>query len=256
MEVSSISGAYGITGNPVENDEITEETFLQLLTVQLQHQDPLQPASDLEFIQQMATFASLEQQRITNDNLEVLQIYQSSINNSNALGVVGKDVKIADNTVTHEEGETHTFLYQDDSEAVRAHFEVRDQSGRVVYTSQLPGGFEGEQRFMWNGYDDDGNLLSAGNYTASVRLENVEGQYFNTPVFQTKRIDGISWEGGSVNVMVDGNRIPIEQVVEVYEPGYGSSAGQSEDEETETTTNDPNGNFKTRWPFQVIAGGK
>ncbi|CAM2009347.1 flagellar hook assembly protein FlgD [Acanthopleuribacter pedis] len=256
MEVSSISSSYGITGNPVENDEITEETFLQLLTVQLQHQDPLQPASDLEFIQQMATFASLEQQRITNDNLEVLQIYQSSINNSNALGVVGKDVKIADPTVTHQEGDTHTFIFQDDPEAVRAHFEVRNEIGRVIYTSQLPAGFEGEQRFQWNGFDDEGNRMPPGDYTASIRLENAEGSYFNSPVFQTKRIDGISWEGGSVNVMVDGNRIPIESVVEVYEPGYGGTDNSSEEEEDTSQNNDPNGNFKTRWPFQVIPGGK
>ncbi|CAM2068546.1 Basal-body rod modification protein FlgD [Sulfidibacter corallicola] len=254
--VPSLNGAYGITGNPVANNEITEETFLQLLTVQLQHQDPLQPASDLEFIQQMATFASLEQQRITNDNLEVLQVYQGSINNSNALGIVGKDVKIFDGSVTHEEGDVHTFYFQDDSEAVRAHLEVRDEAGDIVYTTQLPAGQDGEQRFLWNGRDDDGNVLPAGKYEATIRLENADDEYFQTPVFQTKRINGVSYENGTIMVLVDGDRLPIEQVVEVYEPGYAgtNTAEGPEDGGGEEATSDPD--FKTNWPFTVIAGGR
>jgi flagellar basal-body rod modification protein FlgD len=38
-----------------------QDAFLQLLTTQLAHQDPLQPQGDTEFIAQLAQFSSLEQ---------------------------------------------------------------------------------------------------------------------------------------------------------------------------------------------------
>ena len=37
------------------------DAFLQLLTTQLSHQDPMKPQADTEFIAQLAQFSSLEQ---------------------------------------------------------------------------------------------------------------------------------------------------------------------------------------------------
>lgn len=38
------------------------ETFLRLLTTQLQNQDPLDPTNSTEFVAQLANFSSVEQQ--------------------------------------------------------------------------------------------------------------------------------------------------------------------------------------------------
>lgn len=43
------------------DDQLGRDAFLQLLTTQLAHQDPLEPQADGEFIAQLAQFSSLEQ---------------------------------------------------------------------------------------------------------------------------------------------------------------------------------------------------
>ncbi len=48
------------------------ETFLKMLTVQMQNQDPLNPVDSSDYAVQLATFSSVEQQVLTNDILRSL----------------------------------------------------------------------------------------------------------------------------------------------------------------------------------------
>lgn len=43
------------------NPDLGKDEFIKILMTQLQHQDPLNPMEDKDFIAQMATFSSLEQ---------------------------------------------------------------------------------------------------------------------------------------------------------------------------------------------------
>lgn len=267
MEINGlIQQSNGISSNPVANGEITKETFLQLLSTQLQHQDPLEPASDVEFIQQMATFAQLEQQQITNSNLQIIGLYENSINNSNALNIVGKSVKLLDNTVDHVEGQSHSFSYESDSEAARVNIRVLDEKGREVYEQTQVGGVDGEQEFIWHGTNNQGDDVPAGEYRVEVTLEDAEGNTFKSPVYQTQRVGGISYENGSIMVLVGDKRIPIENVVEVYE-GSSSPADSGEggtvqflqshmNQQRGRYTGQPHTYQQPYFPFQVIPGGK
>ena len=244
MEVGAIPGINGISGSQGANKEMSEEVFLQLLATQLQNQDPLEPAKDVEFIEQLATFAQLEQQRLINSNLGVIQLYDSSINNSNALNIVGKDVKIHDNTLSHTEGGQHTFYYESDSEAAKVHITIIDEDGNEVFTQTQLGAEDGEQPFTWYGVDNAGNRVPDGDYKIRVTLEDHEGSKFNSSILQRERVRGISYENGSIVVLVgDDKRLPIENVVEVYE-GSGSSDPAEEGEGEGEATPD----FKTLFP--------
>lgn len=44
-----------------ENSDLGKDQFLNILVAQLQHQDPMSPLEDKDFIAQMAQFSSLEQ---------------------------------------------------------------------------------------------------------------------------------------------------------------------------------------------------
>jgi flagellar basal-body rod modification protein FlgD len=78
-----INGTTGPTGagtgapnesgkNRLSADTLGRDAFLQLLTTQLAHQDPLQPQTDTEFIAQLAQFSSLEQLTQMRGTLDVI----------------------------------------------------------------------------------------------------------------------------------------------------------------------------------------
>lgn len=64
--------------------ELGKDAFLTLLVTQLQHQDPLSPQDNSEFVAQLAQFSSLEG----------IQNLSSSMGNTQALSLVGKNVVI------------------------------------------------------------------------------------------------------------------------------------------------------------------
>jgi flagellar basal-body rod modification protein FlgD len=70
---------------------LTQEDFLKLLTVQLQHQDPLKPMEDAQFMGQMAQFASLEQ---TKELTTTVGKLSSSLGFSSAQQFLGKNVTL------------------------------------------------------------------------------------------------------------------------------------------------------------------
>lgn len=73
---SQLSDIYGVVEDSSQVAETTSDVdkndFLKLLVAQLEHQDPLSPMKNEEFIAQLATFSSLEQLIAINQGIEEL----------------------------------------------------------------------------------------------------------------------------------------------------------------------------------------
>lgn len=74
---------------------LAKEEFLQLLVLQLQHQDPLNPMSDREFIAQMAQIETLA---ATNGLATQLQDLAAAQQQTLALQLVGREVEFRNAT--------------------------------------------------------------------------------------------------------------------------------------------------------------
>ena len=78
MSIDPISGAgnTGATTGPdaaEKKDPMGRDMFLKLLVTQLQHQDPLQPQENGEFLAQLAQFSSLENLQQIKDDMAALR---------------------------------------------------------------------------------------------------------------------------------------------------------------------------------------
>src|SRR5690348_10629695 len=74
------------------------QTFLTLLTTQLQNQNPLDPLDTNQFTQQLVEFAGVEQQLKTNDQLASLIALQQTTQATQALTFVGKTAVVDGST--------------------------------------------------------------------------------------------------------------------------------------------------------------
>jgi flagellar basal-body rod modification protein FlgD len=94
VNYSSGTASSTSTSTTKTNNELGKDDFLQLLVTQLQHQDPLAPMEDKEFISQMAQFTSLEQMKNMNNAVQITQ----------ATSYIGKQVTWADSQGTEQTG--------------------------------------------------------------------------------------------------------------------------------------------------------
>lgn len=64
---------------------LDKNAFLKLLVAQMKYQDPLNPSTDTQFVQQLATFSQLEQ----------MQNLNATAANNQAFGLVGMEVEVS-----------------------------------------------------------------------------------------------------------------------------------------------------------------
>jgi len=77
----------------VPDQTLDKDDFLQLLLVQMQNQDPLEPMDNTESIAQMAEFSSLEQMTNINSSMETLLTAYNNTSKSNALSMIGRQAE-------------------------------------------------------------------------------------------------------------------------------------------------------------------
>ena len=145
------------------------ETFLRLLTTQMQNQDPLNPMESTEFASQLAQFSGVEQQVRTNDLLVGLQDGFATLGMGALGGWIGMEAR-AEMPVNFQ-GQTVTLAGAPHAMADRMALIVRNEQGVVVQEIPMPLRVEG---FTWDGHDLSGDQVPDGIYNFSI--QNWSGQ--------------------------------------------------------------------------------
>lgn len=139
------------------------ETFLLMLTTQLENQDPLNPIESQDFAVQLATFSGVEQQVLTNDLLTDLTSVLGATELAELAGWVGMEARVA--APVAFDGAPVDVSIEPDLGSDQAQLVVRDSFGREVSREGVPvsGG-----TFSWVGRDASGQPLPPGDYTLEM----------------------------------------------------------------------------------------
>ena len=174
--LSSTSGAT-LAGN--------FQTFLTLLTTQLQNQNPLDPLDTNQFTQQLVQFASVEQQLKTNDQLTSLVSLQQTAQSTQALGFVGKTA-VVDGTTAALTNSSATWELSVPTNS-NVNISITSSTGQTVFTGNYAVNTGSNQPFTWDGKGTDGTQLPDGQYKMTATAVDSA----NNPVTVTTQIQGV-----------------------------------------------------------------
>lgn len=194
------------------------DTFLILLTAQLQNQDPLAPMDSTQFTQQLVQFSQVEQQIRTNEQLEGLVGQYQAASAGAALSYLGKDA-IIEADETYLAGGAANWAYNLPEGATSLRITVKDMSGRTMYeTTTAPRG-AGEHLFTWDGEKTNGETAPDGVYRIVVEAENVAGDEIEPTINVRERIMGVDFSGDTPVVITPTGTRGIDEIRSVLNGG-------------------------------------
>ena len=193
------------------------DTFLVLLTAQLQNQDPLAPMDSTQFTQQLVQFSQVEQQIRTNEQLGSLVSQYQAASAGAALSYLGRDALIESNQTALAGGRA-TWGYTLDGTAHGVTLEVRDTNGRTLFetTGELGAG---SHLFTWDGKDSNGNQVPDGQYRLFIDATGDDGQPVGVTTTVRETIRGVDFSGSTPLVITAGGSRGIDTIRAVLDGG-------------------------------------
>lgn len=199
------------TGTKISSDYMT---FLRMLTVQMQNQDPLNPIDSSDYAVQLATFSGVEQQVRTNELLAGMTTSFQQFGMAEMAGWIGKEAR--SNAAVQYNGTPVTLSPNPAVGATRAVIAVTDAQGNLVSREDIPVSAE---PYQWLGAGADGMPLPPGTYT--IMLESMKGDEVidSRPVeYYALVTEARGGPGGTRLVLQGGIEVPTSSVTALREP--------------------------------------
>lgn len=214
-------------------------TFLKLLTTQLQYQDPLNPTDASEFTNQLVQYSSVEQAIQTNQKLE--QLLALNINNlgAQAVSYIGKTAQVLGDVMPLQDGAAKA-TYTLDKDVESCVIMVKDSTGKVVYT-ETGNKVAGTHTFNWDGKDNDGNQLEDGAYQIVVSATAPAGEAPATVITTIfGKVTGVASDSSGVYIgLGDSVTASLGDILTVRDSDFltkgSSTAGADKDKDDSTT---------------------
>jgi flagellar basal-body rod modification protein FlgD len=161
--LAAVTPSSAATANSLvpANMQINESDFLQLITSQLQNQDPLQPTDPSQFLGQLEGLSEVSS----------LQSMQSTMNSSqvtNGASLLGHDVLAPGTSAALAAGGAIAGAVNAPAGATSLTVSIANASGAPVTSFQVTPAGSGMTAFSWNGATSAGTTAAAGQYTVSV----------------------------------------------------------------------------------------
>jgi flagellar basal-body rod modification protein FlgD len=207
----------GASANNAANNGLAQladnyQTFLSLLTTQLQNQDPLSPLDTNQFTQQLTQMTGVEQQLLSNQLLQQLVTQSQGGGVTGAVNLIGKTVTASDTTATLQNG-TATWQFSTATQPTNMTATVTDSSGNTIWTGGLTPNGAGAQSFTWNGQNQSGvQQTNGGTYTLSINATDANSTTVPVSTNITGTATAVQQVAGVTMITVNGVEVPVSAV--------------------------------------------
>jgi len=187
------------------------DTFLKLLTTQLQNQDPLEPLDSTKFTEQLVSYSQVEQQINTNTKLNSLLTVATTALGANAVSYLGKTALTADGVSSLENGAAE-WRYNIAPGTTSVQLSVTNADGNVVRT-MTGDATTGAHDFVWDGKKSDGTQLPDGLYRISVNAKDTNGETVKTSTSGVGLVKEIDMSGSEPLLTIGARLVGLTSVI-------------------------------------------
>lgn len=196
---------------------LDKDSFMKLLLVELQHQDPTEPMDADKILTQTSQLATLESAENTNKALEDLATQLSASRDFAAVSVIGKMASLGSNAVTLEKGKTAKFEIYFENEIKTGTLSITDKNGNTIKTVSLAdqAGKSGVLAFEWDGTNNSGQAMDSGYY--SVKADYIDSKSTaQSTQFGIYPVESVRYEDGKPLIKLGSSYVPMDYIVEFF----------------------------------------
>jgi flagellar basal-body rod modification protein FlgD len=217
LPASSNGTSSAAAANALANTQIAGnfQSFLQLLTTQLQNQDPLSPLDTNQFTQQLVEFAGVQQQINTNDSLATLVSLQQTAQSSQALQFVGKTAVVSGNTATMTDSQATWELNIPNASTVN--ISIASSTGQTVFSNSFAANAGNNQVFNWNGLGTDGTQFPDGSYTLTATAKDSSGNTVGVTTSVAGVVSSVNLTQSPPLLSIGGQTFTVNQVQSIID---------------------------------------
>ena len=208
----STSGTTAALGNVALQQLGTNfNSFLSLLTTQLQNQDPTSPMDTNQFTSELVQFTGVQQQVATNSSLTQLIALQQTSQVLQSSDLVGKSVTVSSSQLTLQNSSAELTFQGSANEQVG--IAVVDSTGKPLADATVSA-TAGTNTWTWNGLDSNGNQVPDGTYRVAMETGSSNG---GNPVAVPFDVigtgTGVSSNGTTSQLSLGSLSVPFSSVV-------------------------------------------
>lgn len=204
------TAATGASGTAVPaNMQINETDFLQLISTQLQNQDPLQPTDPSQFLGQLEGLSEVS-------SLQSMQSAMSASQVTSGASLLGQSVLAPGTTANLATGGAIAGAVNAPSGTTKLTVTIANSSGTPVTSFQVTPASSGMTTFSWNGATSSGTTAAAGQYTVSVNA-TVNGASQSVAPMVVTQVQSVTIDPSTqqLDLNTNGGTVPLSSVVTI-----------------------------------------
>lgn len=199
------------------SNELDQNDFLRLITTQMTNQDPTSPMDPTAFVTDLTQMQQLDATTRMNDSIAAMTQSFQSMQMMQSASLLGKSVQVDGNVMSYKADQDALFKVESDQALEEVKVVISQENGDPVRTLDVGSMAEGEKSLTWDGLDDEGFALPAGQYKVTAYGNDADGEVQSLKSIVPSSVNSLSVNSdGSVNLtLASGETLSMASVREI-----------------------------------------